>query len=154
MYKRQVNVSIKGLVAVGGIVGKTNAGSLINHCYVTGKVQGTYDHPTLGARVGGIAGWHGGGIIKNSFTQVQVIAPAQKGNGGLIGGPNTGSPVLENCLSMSSGAGYRIAGFDVLGNAKNIYEYSRSTSVTNITKANQDQIKETEAIFDLSLIHI
>ena len=76
-----VNVSVKGLVAVGGMVGKTNAGAVIDNCYVTGKVQGTYDHPTLGARVGGIAGWHGGGEIKNSFTQVQVIAPAMKGNG-------------------------------------------------------------------------
>lgn len=146
-----VNVSVKGLVAVGGIVGKTNGGALIDNCYVTGKIQGTYDHPTLGARVGGLAGWHGGGVIQNSYTQVQVIAPAQKGNGGLIGGPNTGSPVLQNCLSMSSGAGSRIAGFDVLGSAKNLYEYSGSTSATNITQANRDQIKETDAIFDPAL---
>lgn len=143
-----VNVSVKGLVAVGGIVGKTNAGAVIDNCYVTGKVQGSYDHPSLGARVGGIAGWHGGGVIQNSFTQVQVIAPAQKGNGGLIGGPNTGSPVLENCLSMSSGAGYRIAGFDVLENAKNVYEYAGSSSLSNITQANQGQIRETDAVFD------
>ena len=40
-----VNVSLKGLVAVGGIVGKTQTGALIEDCYVTGKVQGTYDHP-------------------------------------------------------------------------------------------------------------
>lgn len=143
-----VNVRVKGLVAVGGIVGKTNAGAVIDNCYVTGQVQGTYDHPTLGARVGGIAGWHGGGMIQNSFTQVQVIAPAQKGNGGLIGGPNTGSPALENCLSLSHGSGYRIAGFDVLDNVKNIYEYSGSTSITNITQQNQAQIQETDAVFD------
>ena len=143
-----VNVSVKGLVAVGGIVGKTNAGAVIDNCYVTGKIQGSYDHPSLGARVGGIAGWHGGGVIQNSFTQVQVIAPAQKGNGGLIGGPNTGSPVLENCLSMSSGAGYRIAGFDVLANAKNVYEYAGSSSLSNITQANREQIRETDAVFD------
>lgn len=143
-----VNITMKGLVAVGGIVGKTNAGAVIDNCYVTGKVQGSYDHPTLGARVGGIAGWHGGGVIQNCFTQVQVIAPAQKGNGGLIGGPNTGSPVLENCLSMSSGAGYRIAGFDVLANAKNVYEYAGSSSLSNITQANREQIRETDAVFD------
>ena len=35
-----VNVSLKGLVAVGGIVGKTQTGALIEDCYVTGKVQG------------------------------------------------------------------------------------------------------------------
>lgn len=145
-----VDVSVKGLVAVGGIVGKTNTGAVIENCYVTGKVQGTYDHPSLGARVGGIAGWHGGGEIRYSFTQVQVIAPAKKGNGGIIGGPNTGSPVIENCLSMSTGAGYRIAGFDVLANAKNVYEYSASGSATNITESNQDQVKEIDAIFDKS----
>ena len=145
-----VDVSVKGLVAVGGIVGKTNAGAVIENCYVTGKIQGTYDHPTLGSRVGGIAGWHGSGEIRSCFTQVQVIAPAKKGNGGIIGGPNTGSPVIENCLSMSTGAGYRIAGFDVLQNAKNVYEYSGSSSATNITEANRDQVKETDAIFDKS----
>lgn len=145
-----VEVSIKGLVAVGGVVGKTNNGALIENCYVTGKIEGTYDHPTLGSRVGGIAGWHGGGDIRYCFTKVQVLAPAKKGNGGLIGGPNTGSPVLENCLSMSTGAGYRIAGFDVLNNAKNVYEYSGSNSSTNITQSNQEQIKETDRIFDKS----
>lgn len=143
-----IDVSIKGLVAVGGIVGKTGAGAVIENCYVTGKVQGTYDHPSLGARVGGIAGWHGGGVIRACYTQVQVVAPAKKGNGGLIGGPNTGSPVIEDSLSMSSGAGYRIAGFDVLDSAKNVYEYAGSDSATNITEDNREQIKETDAIFD------
>ncbi len=145
-----IDVTVKGLVAVGGIAGKISGGAVIENCYVTGKVQGTYDHPTLGARVGGIAGWHGGGSIRYCFTQVQVVAPAAKGNGGIIGGPNTGSPVLENCLSMSTGAGYRIAGFDVLTNAKNIYEYTGSGSMTNITEANREQIKETDAVFDKS----
>lgn len=145
-----VGVSVKGLVAVGGIVGRTNAGAAIENCYVTGKVQGTYDHPTLGARVGGIAGWHGGGVIRACYTQVQVVAPAQKGNGGLIGGPNTGSPVIEDSLSMSSGAGYRIAGFDVLDSVTNVYEYSGSGSVSNITQANRDQVKETDNLFDRS----
>lgn len=145
-----VDVSVKGLVAVGGIVGKTSTGAVIENCYAAGKVQGTYDHPTLGARVAGIAGWHGGGEIRHCFTQVQVTAPAKKGNGGIIGGPNTGNPVIENCLSMSTGAGYRIAGFDVLENAKNVYEYSGSDSATNITETNRDQVKETDAIFDRS----
>lgn len=143
-----IGVSVKGLVAVGGVVGKTGSGAVIENCYVTGKVQGSYDHPTLGARVGGIAGWHGGGTIRACFAQVQVVAPAQKGNGGLIGGPNTGSPVLEDCLSMSSGAGYRIAGFDVLDSVRNVYEYSGSDSATNITQANRDQVKETDNLFE------
>ena len=146
-----VDVSVKGLVAVGGIVGKTDAGAVIENCSVTGTVQGTYDHPTLGARAGGIAGWHGGGVIRSSFAQARIVAPAQKGNGGLIGGPNAGSPVLEDCLSLSTGAGYRIAGFDVLDQAKNLYEYAGSESATNINEANRDRIKETDAIYDQSL---
>ena len=100
-----VNVSVKGLVAVGGIAGKTEFGSLIENCYVTGKVQGTYDHPSLGARTGGISGWHGGGRISRCYTRAQIIAPALKGNGGIIGGPNTGAPDIRYSLSMSSGAG-------------------------------------------------
>lgn len=146
-----VNVSVKGLVAVGGIVGKTNDGAVIENCYVTGTLEGSYDHPTLGSRVGGIAGWHGGGEIRSCFAGAKIFAPAKKGNGGLIGGPNTGSPVIENCLSLSTGAGYRIAGFDVLENAKNVYEYSGSESATNITDANREQVKETDAVYDRSL---
>ena len=147
-----IDVSVKGLVAAGGIAGKT-AGSdtVIENCYVTGKVQGTYDHWNLGSRVGGITGWHGGGTIRQCFTQVRLIAPARKGNGGLIGGPNTGSPRIENCLSMSTGAGYRIAGFAVLDNAENVYEYRGSDSMTNVTEANREQIKETDRINDRAL---
>ena len=145
-----VNVSVRGLVAVGGIAGKTESGALIENCYVTGKVQGTYDHPSLGARVGGITGWHGSGTISRCYTQAQIIAPAQKGNGGIIGGPNTGKPVIEYSLSMSSGAGYRIAGFDVLENVTEVYEYSGSDSATNITEENQDRVKETDSVYEKS----
>lgn len=145
-----VNISVRGLVAVGGIVGKTESGALIEDCYVTGKIQGTYDHPSLGARTGGVAGWHGSGRIRTCYTKAQIIAPAKKGNGGIIGGPNTGSPVIEHSLSMSSGAGYRIAGFDVLDNVKEVYEYSGSGSETSITEENQTEIKETDAVYDRS----
>lgn len=143
-----VNVSVKGLVAVGGIAGKTESGSLIENCYVTGKVQGTYDHPSLGARTGGISGWHGGGRISRCYTRAQIIAPALKGNGGIIGGPNTGAPDIRYSLSMSSGAGYRIAGFDVLDDVTEVYEFSGSDSISNITEDNQDNVKETDAVYD------
>ena len=143
-----VNVSLRGLVAVGGIVGRTEAGALIEDCYVTGKVQGTYDHPSLGARTGGITGWHGGGKISRCYTNAEIIAPAKKGNGGIIGGPNTGSPVIEYSLSMSTGAGYRIAGFDVLNGVKEVYEYSGSGSSTNVTEANGNSVKETDAVYE------
>ena len=143
-----VDVSIKGLVAVGGIAGRTESGARIENCYVTGDIQGNYDHPSLGARVGGITGWHGGGIISRCYTRAQIIAPAQKGNGGIIGGPSTGSPVIEYSLSMSSGAGYRIAGFDILENAKEVYEYSGSESITNITEDNRENVKETDSVYE------
>ena len=143
-----VNVSLRGLVAVGGIVGKTETGALIEDCYVTGKVQGTYDHPSLGARTGGITGWHGGGKISRCYTKAEIVAPAKKGNGGIIGGPNTGSPVIEYSLSMSTGAGYRIAGFDVLDGLKEVYEYSGSGSATNVTDSNGNNVKETDAVYE------
>ena len=143
-----LDVSVRGLVAVGGIAGKTENGALIENCYVTGKVQGTYDHPSLGARTGGIAGWHGGGTISRCYTQAQITAPAKKGNGGLIGGPDTGSPSIEYSLSMSTGTGYRIAGFDVLDNVKEVYEYSGSGSETNVTEENRANVRETDAVYD------
>lgn len=143
-----IDVSVRGLVAAGGIAGKTEAGALIENCYVTGKVQGTYDHPSLGSRAGGIAGWHGGGKISRCYTRVQILAPAQKGNGGIIGGPNTGSPAIEYSLSMSTGAGYRIAGFDVLDSVREVYEYSGSDSRTNVTEDNGDNVKTTDQIYD------
>ena len=146
-----IDVWVKGLVAVGGLVGRTGEGAVIENCSVTGKVQGTYDHPTLGARVGGLVGWHGGGVLRACYAQVQVIAPARKGNGGLIGGPNTGSPVILDSLSVSSGAGYRIAGFDVLDGMENVYEYAGSDNLTNRTQHSGDRIHETEAIFERSL---
>lgn len=146
-----VNVAVKGLVAVGGIAGKTNGSAVIENCYVTGSVQGTYDHPTLGARVGGIVGWHGSGRISNCYSKVNIIAPADKGNGGIIGGPNEGNPVIENTISLSDGDGWRIAGFDVLQNAKNVYEYSNSSSMSNITQSNSANISETADIFKKEL---
>lgn len=145
-----VNVSVKGLVAAGGIVGKTENGALVEDCSVTGRVQGTYDHPSLGARTGGIAGWHGGGTIRRCYTKVQIVAPARKGNGGLIGGPDTGSPVIEHSISLSSGDGYRIAGFDVLENMTGVYEYSGSDSATNLTGGDTGNVKETDSVYDRS----
>ena len=82
------------------------------------------------------------------YTKAEILAPARKGNGGIIGGPNTGSPVIEYSLSMSTGAGYRIAGFDVLDSAREVYEYSASGSETNITEDNRNNVKETEAVYE------
>ena len=51
---------------------------------------------------------------------------------------------------MSSGAGYRVAGFDVLDNVTEVYEYSGSGSETSITQDNQADVKETDAVYDRS----
>lgn len=145
-----INVSLRSNTTLGGIVGQINAGSRIEDCYVTGTLQGLYDQPTLGARVGGITGWHAGGVISRCYTRVQISSPSPKGSGGLIGGPNTGSPQIEYSLSVSGGSGYRIAGFDVLGSVTEVYEYSGSDSTTNITSANSANVKETDAIYERS----
>lgn len=142
------DINLQGFVSVGGLVGKLGAGSEITDCFVSGKLSGSYDHPSLGARVGGITGWHEGSSILRCVTNVQIQAPSRKGNGGIIGGPNKTAPALENCLSMGGGTAYRIAGFDVLSNAVNLYEFSGSSAATNITEANQAQVHQTDALHD------
>ena len=56
--------------------------------------------------------------------------------------------MIEYSLSMSTGAGYRIAGFDVLDSAREVYEYSASGSETNITEDNRNNVKETDAVYE------
>lgn len=138
------DVTLQGFVSVGGLVGKLGAGSEIADCFVSGKLSGSYDNPTLGARVGGITGWHEGSSIRRCVTRVQIEAPSRKGNGGIIGGPNKTAPLVESCLSMGGGTAYRIAGFDVLGNAVNLYEFAGSNSVTNRNESNSAQVYQTD----------
>lgn len=145
-----INVSLRSNTTLGGLVGQINEGSQIEDCYVTGSLQGLYNQPTLGARVGGITGWQAGGVISRCYTRVQISSPSPKGSGGLIGGPNTGSPQIEHSLSVSGGSGYRIAGFDVLGGVTEVYEYTGSDSTTNITGANSANVKETDDIYERS----
>lgn len=90
-------------------------------------------------------------MIRRCFVRARIPAPAKKGNGGLIGGPNTGDPLIEYILSMSSGDGYRIAGFDVLEHAVEVYEYAGSDSSTNITRENGEHVKETDSVYDRNL---
>lgn len=143
-----VDVKVRGLVAVGAVAGKTDSGALIEDCSVSGTVEGTYDHPSLGARAGGIAGWHGSGAIRRCIAAARIIGPSDKGNGGLIGGPDKGSPAIEYSISLSSGDGYRIAGFDVLKDVKEVYEFSGSDSLSNIHDGNKGGVKETDAVYE------
>lgn len=139
-----INISIKSSNTIGGIAGQTNGTARIENCYVTGTLEGTLVH-NLGARVGGITGWHSGKAIDHCFTKVAITAPARTGNGGIIGGPKT-NVSITNTLSMSTGKNAnRISGFDVLANTDNVYEYKESDSATNIKNGNS--VKETSDIY-------
>ena len=141
-----INISIKGNNTIGGIVGQTSSNAVIENCYVTGNLEGTIYH-TLGARVGGITGWHSGKDIKNCITNVTIKAQSKTGNGGIIGGPNSANPSITSSLSIANGAASKVAGFNVLANAKEVYEYKNGTATTNINNSNKDKVKETTDIY-------
>lgn len=142
-----INLTVKGNNTIGGIVGQTYSGSKVEDCYVTGSMTGTIVHG-LGARVGGITGWHDGTAIERCLTKVNITAPSQTGNGGIIGGPGGSTKsAIRDCVSLGSGKAYKIAGFTAaLSSADNVYEYTGSSSATNRTDDNKDRIKEVEEL--------
>ena len=142
-----INVTIHGSDTIGGIIGNTKSRSSIENCYVTGTLKGTSTHTSLGSRVGGITGWHGGDTISHCFTKVDIVSPSKLGNGGIIGGPQQ-TVLIDHSLSMSTGTAYRIAGFDTLNSAKEVYEYALSNSTTNINDVNNDGVKEISDVYD------
>ena len=133
-------ITVMGNNTIGGIVGNTGNGTTIENCYVTGTLRGTIQHD-LGARVGGITGWHSGAIINYCYTNVNIIAPNLTGNGGIIGGPRDGTPRITNSFSITNGTAYKISGFDVLSNVENVYEYEGGSGTTNINGNNNDKVK-------------
>ncbi|HCO29877.1 MAG TPA: hypothetical protein DIT54_10970, partial [Lachnospiraceae bacterium] len=144
-----INISIKGNNTIGGMIGQTNSGSVIENSYVTGTIEGTIYHD-LGARIGGITGWHSGASIDHCFTNVTIKAPSKTGNGGLIGGPNGANPKITYSFSIANGSTNKIAGFNVLANAKEVYEYKDANGTTNINANNQDKVKEVSDIYTKS----
>lgn len=140
-----INLTLKADNTIGGLVGQTYAGSKVEDCYVTGQLQGTRNH-NLGARVGGITGWHSGTIIQRCITKVNITAPNRTGNGGIIGGPGSAnSSKISHCVSLGGGTAYRIAGFTAaLASAEAVYEYAGSDSATNRTDANAQSVLEVE----------
>lgn len=143
-----INLTIRADNTIGGMVGQTYAGSRIQDCYVTGQLQGTRVHNNLGARVGGITGWHSGASIERCLTNVTIAAPSKTGNGGIIGGPSSANgSKISHCVSLGGGTAYRIAGFTVtLSSAEEVYEYAASNSTTNRTDANADKVKEVSEL--------
>ena len=139
------NIRVKGNDTVGGLAGQINT-STVTDCIVTGTVQGTYNNPSLGARVGGITGWLSApSSLENCYTKVEILSPKATGSGGLVGGPNNNNVNITNSISMSSGTNaYRIAGFDTLGASSNVFEYTNSDSVTNIKESNSERVKAAD----------
>ena len=144
-----INISIKGNNTIGGMIGQTNSGAVVENSYVTGTIEGTIYHD-LGARIGGITGWHSGKSIDHCFTNVTIKALSKTGNGGLIGGPNSVNPKITYSFSIANGSTNKIAGFNVLGNVQEVYEYKDANGATNINANNKDKVKEVSDIYTKS----
>ena len=136
------NLSIRADNTIGGLAGQIE-NTVVKNCLVTGQIEGMLRH-VLGARVGGVTGWMGkNAVLENCYTKVEITALEPVGNGGLTGGPNSGSVEIRNSISLSTGANAsRVAGFPVLGESENIYEYAGSDSQTNITDETREKVKE------------
>lgn len=133
------NISIRSNNTIGGIAGQFD-GNVLEDCIVTGRLEGTSRHP-MGARIGGITGWQGGGNIRRTLVKAEIEAPQITGNGGIIGGPQSGSAVVEDSVSLSTGVNaYRVSGWDVLGNTSSAYELETSDSQSNRNDGNAGQI--------------
>ncbi len=143
-----LNIYISANNTIGGIAGQMSSGSIVENCYVTGTLRGTINH-NLGARVGGITGWHSGTKINQVYTNVTIQANSRTGNGGIVGGPNGAHPTITNALSLGSGNASRISGFDVINNMQNVYEYAKSTSASNV-KEGKNNVQVIENIYDKS----
>ncbi len=140
-----ININVLASNTIGGMYGQTDASAVIEDCYVTGTLQGTLFHGSLGSRVGGFVGWHNG-TLERVFAKVDITSPNQFGSAGLIGGPDAGQPVMRDAFVLTNGTVYRTAGFSTFGNAatENLYEYKNSTAATNITDVTGDKIKEID----------
>jgi hypothetical protein len=136
------DISINANNTIGGIAGQIN-GTKVENCLVTGTLTGTEWSNGNGARIGGITGWLSGGTINNCLTKVAIVNSRIIGNGGIIGGPSSGTCNIKNSISLSTGAkAYRIAGWSVtLAGVENVYEYDLSDSTTQITDDNKTKIK-------------
>ena len=133
------NISIRSNNTMGGIAGQFD-GKIMEDCVVSGSIEGTSVHP-MGVRAGGITGWQGGGTIRRVVTKVNITAPAPVGNGGIIGGPQSGSAAVESAVSLSTGVNAnRISGWDVLGITSSAYELETSDSQSSMNEANTDRI--------------
>lgn len=134
-----LNIDVAADNTVGGLAGQIND-STIENILVTGKINGKNGVNNLGARAGGITGWYSGNTMDKCITKVEITSPRNVGNGGIIGGPNNGTPNISNSMSLSTGKAYRISGFNVLSNVTNVYELTTSNSTTNMNDGNTGKV--------------
>ena len=133
------DISIRANNTIGGIAGQFD-GRILEDCIVTETLEGTSRHQ-MGARVGGITGWQGDGIMRRCLTKTSITAPDPVGNGGIIGGPQSGSAAVESAVSLSTGTkASRISGWDVLGITSSAYELETSDSISSMNETNGDRI--------------
>ena len=79
--------------------------------------------------------------MRRCLTKTAITAPEPVGNGGIIGGPQSGSAAVESAVSLSTGTNAsRISGWDVLGSTSSAYELETSDSVSNMNEGNGDRI--------------
>ncbi len=114
------NATISGQIHTGVLVGLSNAGSLITHCYTSGSVDGvsgsgglagtsfsvvsecysTADINATEHNNGGLIGYCLNATTNNSYSRGSVTAGGNN-NGGLIG-VNDGNCTIDNCFSTGA----------------------------------------------------
>lgn len=135
------NLELSGTATLGGIAGENNNNTKIENCFVSGTITGNISND-LGTRIGGISGWHSGATIDKCVTNVKIASNTQTGNGGIIGGPRTGSAVVKNSVSLSTGNGYAVAGFEEALSAENVYALNQDiTAQSKVTAVTESTLK-------------
>ncbi len=110
-------------LSIGTVVGwQSGNNSLVEGCYVTGKIITSGD----GQAVGGVVGNIGGGTIKNCVSYTSIDANGKAYVGGIVGYTKkyeNGSDVISSCVyagnslsSTGSGAVGAIVGYQYKGN--------------------------------------
>lgn len=134
------DITVAANNTVGGLAGQMD-GTTLTDCLVTGSVSGTLNN-NLGSRAGGITGWlTSNSTLQNCYVRALISGAKPQGNGGLIGGPNVGSAMIYDSVSLSTGPNaFRLSGFPILGAARNLYELDSSDSQTSVTDTNTEQV--------------
>ncbi|APH38565.1 GLUG motif-containing protein [Methanohalophilus halophilus] len=136
-----VNADITGHRWVGGLVGSARSSSLIQNCYSTGDIRGTYN------MIGGIAGVQDSSQIINSYSCANVSSTYHEYNyvGGLLGSNYNQASVIN---SYSTG---EVTGADSIGGLIGVTSTDATTmasywdvNTSNLTTSAGGEGKTTE----------